>query len=709
MIIQRKEKVCLLDLTPIKEEESCRKLKSDEEMKEVVWESEESDCSRESMTLIKSRVDRLLEHKLVGASSRRCSLRSDASTNAPKREFSNDIPAGYRRTYTFYRNRFSCHEENIIQQGWLIKQGFHIHNWKRRYFILGSDAILRYYYEKPASEWEQASKRGEIFLEDVDEIVFCELEGGSGILINTHSRCYKLRADNLFTLLYWMITLENTVQTAQDAFWDTELSIENDVAKTSSFLNKGRKSSVNFARRSFSLNEQPRDKPVLFLDRKLSTQFLKLPSTRSTKAVDLLGDETLNPKQSRLNRIDTPIKRYNTRSSLRILSDNEDKEDISSEHYTRPVNSPDLNILGEILRKDHSIWKDDVSVGCSASECKTSEPDAGISSQIIMKEEVFNTQRSDVSFWSTTSSGSTLRRVPTMDNKEIDRRRLRSGYSKTSNIFSTLSQEDRDVIKHGWLVKQGALVKNWKRRYFILTRSYLCYYHEKPDFDGLLVSVKIFPRGVIKLQDIHKVILDKVKGISLMTSSREYKLLADQSDMFTLLHWFITLENAVQDEKNRKNIVTREKSSERKNINLKLRHQMLRTSEAKLELDLYCGWLQKYGTGKVGKFLKKDQWCVLRALPNHKLLLDWYTNQHQVALKGTADFSSLRLNSDGLQLREGDASFSVETPEGKWEFFARDKTNAQDWYEAIHTWVTNRMDSFLPGSPRGSGYISKVV
>jgi len=707
MIIEKKEKTCPVDLTPIKEDESLSKLKSDTEMKNVVWESEGSDSSKESITLIKSRTDRLVEH--VGAFSRCSSLLSDVSINSSKYDFSNDIPSGYRRTYTFYRNRFSSREENIIQQGWLIKQGFHIHNWKRRYFILGSDAILRYYYEKPASEWERASKRGEIFLEDVDEIVFCDLEEGPGILINTLSRTYKLRADNLFTLLYWMITLENTVQTAQDTFCDTEQnSTEDEVPLRSSFLSKGRKSTVNVARRSWSINEQSCDTPVLFLDRKTSSHFLKLPTERSTKATDLKGDEVSNQKHSSSNRIDTP-KRCNSRSSLRIFAENEEKEDISSEHYTRPVYSPDLNILGEILRKDHSMWKDDVSLGRSGSEGKISELDPGISSPITKKEDVSNS--SILSMWQeSTSSLSTLRVVPSMDNKEIGRRSFRNGYSKTSNIFSTLSQEDRDVIKHGWLVKQGARVKNWKRRYFILTRSYLCYYHEKPDFDGLLVSVKIFPRGVIKLQDIHKVILDEIRGISLMTSNREYKLLANQSDIFTLLHWFITLENAVQDEKNRKNIITRGKSSERRHINLKLRHQMLRTSEAKLELDLYCGWLQKYGTGKVGKFLKKDQWCVLRALPNHKLLLDWYTNQHQVALKGTADFSSLRGNSHGLQLREGDASFSVETPDGKWEFFARDKVNAQDWYEAIHTWVTNRMDSFLRSScSREAGHIIKVV
>jgi len=33
-----------------------------------------------------------------------------------------------------------------------------------------------------------------------------------------------------------------------------------------------------------------------------------------------------------------------------------------------------------------------------------------------------------------------------------------------------------EVAKHGWLTKQGAIVKNWKKRYFIVQNGRMSYF-----------------------------------------------------------------------------------------------------------------------------------------------------------------------------------------------------------------------------------------
>src|SRR5690242_2319371 len=41
---------------------------------------------------------------------------------------------------------------------------------------------------------------------------------------------------------------------------------------------------------------------------------------------------------------------------------------------------------------------------------------------------------------------------------------------------------DKDILKAGYLTKLGKQIKSWKRRYFILTESYLMYFeNDKPN------------------------------------------------------------------------------------------------------------------------------------------------------------------------------------------------------------------------------------
>lgn len=62
--------------------------------------------------------------------------------------------------------------------------------------------------------------------------------------------------------------------------------------------------------------------------------------------------------------------------------------------------------------------------------------------------------------------------------------------SSSIGMANNKEHEFNKVIKEGYLEKQGALVKNWKRRYFILKKGSLYYYKEK--------EAKT-PRGLINL------------------------------------------------------------------------------------------------------------------------------------------------------------------------------------------------------------------
>ncbi|EEA04916.1 PH domain-containing protein [Cryptosporidium muris RN66] len=48
-----------------------------------------------------------------------------------------------------------------------------------------------------------------------------------------------------------------------------------------------------------------------------------------------------------------------------------------------------------------------------------------------------------------------------------------------------------DVVKQGWLYKQSRFLKDWRRRWFILTRNYLASFKEQGDFSSPTESLKL--------------------------------------------------------------------------------------------------------------------------------------------------------------------------------------------------------------------------
>ncbi|XP_008313247.1 pleckstrin homology domain-containing family A member 1 isoform X2 [Cynoglossus semilaevis] len=101
--------------------------------------------------------------------------------------------------------------------------------------------------------------------------------------------------------------------------------------------------------------------------------------------------------------------------------------------------------------------------------------------------------------------------------------------------------QDQTVIKTGYCVKQGAVMKTWKRRYFVLDENALSYY--KSDLDRE-------PLRVISLKEIHKVqeckqseLMMRDNLFQMVTSSRTFFIQADSpEDMHS---WIRAISGAI--------------------------------------------------------------------------------------------------------------------------------------------------------------------
>ncbi|XP_034564579.1 pleckstrin homology domain-containing family A member 1-like isoform X3 [Notolabrus celidotus] len=101
--------------------------------------------------------------------------------------------------------------------------------------------------------------------------------------------------------------------------------------------------------------------------------------------------------------------------------------------------------------------------------------------------------------------------------------------------------QDQGIIKAGYCVKQGAVMKNWKRRYFMLEENALSYYKSDLEREAL---------RLIPLKEIHKVqeckqseLMMRDNLFEMVTSSRTFYIQADSpEDMHS---WIKAISGAI--------------------------------------------------------------------------------------------------------------------------------------------------------------------
>ncbi|XP_020315844.1 pleckstrin homology domain-containing family A member 1 isoform X4 [Oncorhynchus kisutch] len=121
-----------------------------------------------------------------------------------------------------------------------------------------------------------------------------------------------------------------------------------------------------------------------------------------------------------------------------------------------------------------------------------------------------------------------------------DRGGLRKAHSQLP-YFLGRGVQDQALIKAGYCVKQGALMKNWKRRYFLLEENAVSYF--KSDLERE-------PLRVIPLKEVHKVqeckqsdLMQRDNLFEVVTSSRTFYI---QSDSPEEMHsWIKAISGAI--------------------------------------------------------------------------------------------------------------------------------------------------------------------
>ncbi|AWP18173.1 putative pleckstrin -likey domain-containing family A member 1 [Scophthalmus maximus] len=107
----------------------------------------------------------------------------------------------------------------------------------------------------------------------------------------------------------------------------------------------------------------------------------------------------------------------------------------------------------------------------------------------------------------------------------------RGGLKRCQNqlpYFLSRVAQDQAVIKAGWCVKQGAVMKTWKRRYFMLDENALSYFKSDLEREAL---------RVVPLKEIHKVqeckqseLMMRDNLFQMVTSSRTFYIQADSPE-----------------------------------------------------------------------------------------------------------------------------------------------------------------------------------
>ncbi|KNC56093.1 uncharacterized protein AMSG_02106 [Thecamonas trahens ATCC 50062] len=117
---------------------------------------------------------------------------------------------------------------------------------------------------------------------------------------------------------------------------------------------------------------------------------------------------------------------------------------------------------------------------------------------------------------------------------------------KLGSALKNVELQTDEVIRQGWLLKQGNRIKTWKKRWMVLNRAFLLY------FKSAAVKESTQPQGVIKIAEIRKVQIADVHkrkkfGFEIHTRNRTYPMAADSASVRKA--WIVSILKAVEENK----------------------------------------------------------------------------------------------------------------------------------------------------------------
>lgn len=83
-----------------------------------------------------------------------------------------------------------------------------------------------------------------------------------------------------------------------------------------------------------------------------------------------------------------------------------------------------------------------------------------------------------------------------------------------------------DIIKEGWLVKQSKHLKEWRRRWFVLTPQYLCSFKSQGEYRNPTEAIRLRECSTVKSADEDT---GKDNSFRVDTPTRVFYLIADSA------------------------------------------------------------------------------------------------------------------------------------------------------------------------------------
>ena len=136
--------------------------------------------------------------------------------------------------------------------------------------------------------------------------------------------------------------------------------------------------------------------------------------------------------------------------------------------------------------------------------------------------------QSQISFANAFFKGLMEESVEKIEEKSLENPNSLDQWSEETKDFLMKNSEDLGLpIKFGYLIKKGAVVRNWKRRWFILIRLSLLYYEEQNSQFSIgalnLFDAKIsISNDVLELKCPHSFTVSKGQKVSLIEDRTFY-------------------------------------------------------------------------------------------------------------------------------------------------------------------------------------------
>lgn len=444
----------------------------------------------------------------------------------------------------YYRRGSSISSSPGDKRGWLLKEGRNVKSWKKRFFVLRGN-VLTYYADEQSSP-----KLGSVIVHDV------ETNFTTPFTLDVHgagSRLLRIAADSLDVIESWDLALAHAISTAG-------ADDSGDAKTRAKSLSTARSSSSSFSTDAYDAFEQ-HGKVQYRLDHQGSSSLDDAYETAATAAV---ADTEPTPYYSQFDAASPPLPQPRPTGPVEtcdgwLLKQGRQSKQWKRRFFTLTHDSLEYrHAPDDFPNEDERILDADLAALGDLAVLYI-ELDSGRTITVTAESP------SELARWVDALSA-VLGKALSIDNQLEDEQEQEVQGEQTPLtprapvVAAPLSPVSYEVtapapaspvavvaaapvatpvaapigIKYGWLLKQGSLIKSWKRRYFVLEGDVLTYYEhidKAPRGSGVVARV-VRDSGAERGLDVH------------LTSGRILKVASETAS--ELEAWYAALSHASQ-------------------------------------------------------------------------------------------------------------------------------------------------------------------